>query len=180
NWVSVCWSAELGLFCAVATTGTGNRVMTSPDGINWTIGTSGADNTWSSGCWSAELGQFCAVGLSGTGNRVMASSSAHLYWPAHPSVSASLSAAGTTQATARALTSAVSILTTVASGSGVVLALSDPGTRQEVLNRGANALLVYPPSGAQIEAAGTDTAVSLPAGGRAAFLCASATQFYQT
>ena len=30
GWVSVCWSAEVGLFVAVSLTGTGNRVMTSP------------------------------------------------------------------------------------------------------------------------------------------------------
>lgn len=29
NWYGVCWSSELGLFCAVANTGTGDRVMTS-------------------------------------------------------------------------------------------------------------------------------------------------------
>jgi hypothetical protein len=61
----------LGLFCAVAQTGTGNRVMTSPDGITWTIRTSAADNGWLSVCWSPERGLFCAVSITGTGNRVM-------------------------------------------------------------------------------------------------------------
>ena len=37
-----------GLFVAVAYSGSGNRVMTSPDGITWTIGTSAADNYWTS------------------------------------------------------------------------------------------------------------------------------------
>ncbi|MGJ4748386.1 hypothetical protein ACQV5M_18635, partial [Leptospira sp. SA-E8] len=32
-WISVCWSPELHLFVSVANTGTGNRVMTSPDGV---------------------------------------------------------------------------------------------------------------------------------------------------
>jgi hypothetical protein len=36
NWVNITWAPELGLLVAVATSGTGNRVMTSPDGINWT------------------------------------------------------------------------------------------------------------------------------------------------
>jgi hypothetical protein len=67
----VCWSAELGLFAAVANTGTGNRVMTSPDGIVWTARSSAADNGWLSVCWSAELGLFAAVANTGTGNRVM-------------------------------------------------------------------------------------------------------------
>ena len=29
SWSGIAWSPELGLFAAVATTGTGNRVMTS-------------------------------------------------------------------------------------------------------------------------------------------------------
>jgi len=73
SWFSVCWAAELGLFCAVAITGTGNRVMTSPDGVTWTARTSAVDNNWLSVCWSAELGMFCAVATSGTGDRVMTS-----------------------------------------------------------------------------------------------------------
>jgi len=63
----------LSLFCAVAYSGTGNRVMTSPDGINWTTRSSAADNNWLSVYWSPELGLFCAVAYSGTGNRVMTS-----------------------------------------------------------------------------------------------------------
>jgi hypothetical protein len=72
-WSSVCWSPELGLFVAVATSGSGNRVMTSPDGLNWTSRSSAADNAWSSVCWSPELGLFVAVAYTGTGNRVMTS-----------------------------------------------------------------------------------------------------------
>ena len=61
----------LALFVAVSYTGTGNRVMTSPDGINWTARTSAADNQWLSVCWSKEVGILSAVGGSGTGNRAM-------------------------------------------------------------------------------------------------------------
>ncbi len=73
EWQSICWSPELRLFCAVSRTGTGNRVMTSPDGINWTSRVSAADNLWTSVCWSPELRLFCAVSDTGTGNRVMTS-----------------------------------------------------------------------------------------------------------
>ena len=45
-WLTVTWSPERGLFVAVAQTGTGNRVMTSPDGIAWTARASAADNQW--------------------------------------------------------------------------------------------------------------------------------------
>ena len=53
----------------MADIGTGNRVMTSPDGINWTLGASATDNNWQSVCYGNGL--FVAVASSGTGNRVM-------------------------------------------------------------------------------------------------------------
>jgi hypothetical protein len=64
------------LFVAVSTSGSGNRVMTSPDGITWTLRTSAADNQWNGVCWASDLGLFAAVASSGTGNRVMTSKSA--------------------------------------------------------------------------------------------------------
>jgi hypothetical protein len=73
EWRSVCWSPGQSLFVAVAITGTGNRVMTSPDGITWTTRTSAADNNWQSVCWSPGQSLFVAVAASGTGNRVMTS-----------------------------------------------------------------------------------------------------------
>ena len=57
SWNSVCYGN--GLFVAVASSGTGNRVMTSPDGINWTSGTC-PDSNWTSVCYGN--GQFVAVG----------------------------------------------------------------------------------------------------------------------
>ena len=73
NWVSVCWSPQRGLFVAVAINGTGDRVMTSPDGVTWTARTSAAFTAWHSVCWSPELGLFVAVAFSGTGIQVMTS-----------------------------------------------------------------------------------------------------------
>ncbi len=43
---AITWSTELGIFAAVASTGSGNRVMTSTDGINWTTRDSAEDNAW--------------------------------------------------------------------------------------------------------------------------------------
>lgn len=70
---AIYWAPELGLFAAVAFRGIGNRVMTSPNGINWTIQTSAANNDWSSIAWAPELGLFAAVaeGGGGTGYYVM-------------------------------------------------------------------------------------------------------------
>lgn len=72
DWSGVCWSPELALFCAVSYTGTGNRVMTSQDGVTWTSRVSAADNQWMAVCWSPELTLFCAVAQTGA-DRVMTS-----------------------------------------------------------------------------------------------------------
>lgn len=56
---SMCWSPELGIFCATPLTGT--SIRTSPDGITWTTRT-GISMIGTSICWAAELGIFCAVG----------------------------------------------------------------------------------------------------------------------
>ena len=72
NWISVCWSSELGIFVAVAYFGN-NRVMTSPNGINWTARTVPAASTWYSVCWSRELRLFVAVAEGGTSTRAMTS-----------------------------------------------------------------------------------------------------------
>jgi hypothetical protein len=60
-----------GLFVAVAATGSGNRVMTSPDGIVWTSRASAADNSWTSVTYGN--GVFVAIAYTGSGNRVMTS-----------------------------------------------------------------------------------------------------------
>jgi hypothetical protein len=75
GWQSIAWAPELGLFAAVALSGSsGNRVMTSSDGITWVTRASAADNQWRDIAWSSELGLFAAVAQTGSGNRVMTSS----------------------------------------------------------------------------------------------------------
>jgi hypothetical protein len=61
------------MFVAVANAGSGNRVMTSTDGINWT-GRAAASNSnlWVSVCYGNGL--FVAVASNGTNNRIMTSS----------------------------------------------------------------------------------------------------------
>ena len=62
GWYSIAWSPQLNLFVAVADSqGTGNRIMTSPDTINWTRKNSLQDVRWFSICWSPELSLFVAV-----------------------------------------------------------------------------------------------------------------------
>ncbi len=65
SWNSVVWSSELSLFVAVSSAGTGNRIMTSPDGITWTSRTNTTDKDWKSICWSSDQSKFVAVGSDG-------------------------------------------------------------------------------------------------------------------
>jgi hypothetical protein len=60
-----------GLFVAINTNYPGYRVMTSPDGITWTMRATPADNSWRGIYWNGSL--FVAVASDGTGNRIMTS-----------------------------------------------------------------------------------------------------------
>lgn len=94
--------------------------------------------------------------------------------------SATVSAAGTVQGDATALTSDYSVVTTAASGTGVVLPTATTGRRVIVVNKGANALNIYPATGAAIDALGTNTALSLPVSGWLEVNASSTTQWYST
>src|SRR5690606_12150571 len=81
SWNSVTYGN--GLFVAVATDGT-NRVMTSPDGINWTARTATQANQWRSVTYGNDL--FVTVANSGT-DRVMTSLDG-INWTARTAASA--------------------------------------------------------------------------------------------
>jgi hypothetical protein len=72
-----------------------------------------------------------------------------------------LTAAGTTQANALALPADVNYFTTVGAGTGTVLPAMNPGDSVNIYNKGANALLVYPPPGAIINALGANAGYSV-------------------
>jgi len=65
-------------------------------------------------------------------------------------VASGLTATGTTQADAYALTAASNEFTTVASGTGAVLPSASPGDSVLVYNGGANPLRIYPQTGEQL------------------------------
>lgn len=62
NWLDVCWSPSLGLFCAVAGSGT-HQVMTSPDGVTWTVRTH-AISGCNSICWDGVGARFLSIGAT--------------------------------------------------------------------------------------------------------------------
>lgn len=78
-WTAVAWSGSL--FCAVADSGAGSRLMTSPDAITWTARTATAPNSWFSVTYAEDIGLFCAVAYGGPGDRIMTSPDA-ITWTA--------------------------------------------------------------------------------------------------
>jgi len=76
-------------------------------------------------------------------------------------VNSAVSAAGTTQTDATALTTSISVITTAAASTGVRLPACEIGDEVDILNLGANTLTVYPDSGARINAVATNGGVSL-------------------
>ncbi len=96
------------------------------------------------------------------------------------SVSAAVTAAGTTQGGATALTSTINNVTVVASGNdGVVLPAAVSGARLLIRNSdSADTLKIYPASGAQINALGSNVAYQLLPGGTIEFYAVTTTQWY--
>jgi hypothetical protein len=94
------------------------------------------------------------------------------------SISAAVTAAGSTQGTATALTKTINNVTTVAASTGVVLPTAVAGYMVIVRNGGANALNVYPATGAAINAAAANSAHSLPVGAMIQYVATSTTQWY--
>lgn len=96
-------------------------------------------------------------------------------WPGasgETSLKAAATAAGTTQATALAITTEYTELGTVAAGSGVGLPGNaiTPGDRFTVANFGANAALVYPPVGGFVGVGAVNVGFSVAAGKVATFI----------
>lgn len=89
----------------------------------------------------------------------------------------SQTAAGTNQATAHETSTAVVRYTTVASGTGCLLDNGARGDSQLIINDGANALSVYPPTGHTINGLSANAAFSIAAGGWCFFDHVTATRW---
>ena len=94
-------------------------------------------------------------------------------------VATALTATGTTNADALALSATINQVSTTAASTGVRLMLPESGSGVVVINSGANALLVYPGTGAQINAlTATTGGFSVAAGGRALFVGTGSANWY--
>lgn len=91
-------------------------------------------------------------------------------------VATALTATGTDETDAYEVTFAKNAFTTVAAGTGAILdSDAAPGDSQMIYNGGANAMSVYPPSGAQINALGTNEPMLLPVKTACEFFCLTTT-----
>ena len=97
---------------------------------------------------------------------------------AFKSITTAISAAGSTQGTATALTASFNEVTAVAASQGVVLPSPEAGDFLLVANQGANALNVYPASGHSINNLSTNTAQSLGVDTRRIFFATTSSKWY--
>jgi len=94
------------------------------------------------------------------------------------SVDLAIAPTGSVLATAYNMTATINNITSIASGSAVSLPTSPlPGQRVTVMNNAAGAVSVFC-SGGSINSLATNTAYSLPAGGRLDFISTTTTQWY--
>jgi len=95
------------------------------------------------------------------------------------SITTGISAAGSTQGTATALTKEINVVSTVSSGAnGVVLPTAVAGMVLIVNNTSANTLNVYPATGGAVNSGSTNAAYSHVSGASIQYYATSSTQWY--
>jgi hypothetical protein len=181
----------------LSTTPTNGQLLIG-NGTNYTLSTltAGTGIGIANGAGSITVSNTGVTSITGTTNQVAVSASTGAVTVSTPSTfiapgtiqdttgmlystNATVTAAGATQGTATALTRSYNVVTTVASGTGVSLPPpSAAGLRVVIVNRGANTLNVYPATGGQIDAAGTNTAITLPVNATITLQASSTTQWY--
>lgn len=93
-------------------------------------------------------------------------------------VANALTATGANQAAAYAVTTAFASFSTVAAATGARLSLDAvPGDSQLIYNGGANTLSVYPPTGGQINALGSNNPASLAVNTACEYKCVASNQW---
>jgi hypothetical protein len=88
----------------------------------------------------------------------------------------SLAGVGTVQGTAAQITSSYVVATNTV-GNTAYLLPSVVGSVVIFRNSGANTALIFPPTGAQIDALGTNASLSVTSGNKTMIVCESATQY---
>jgi hypothetical protein len=167
-----------GQYISSIATGTAPFVVTSTTQVaNLNVATSGTAGTVTTAAQPniTSVGTLTSLGSSGniTAPNFIANTGFFI-----SSVNAAVSAAGTVQGNATAITREVNVTSTVASGAGVVLPTAVAGMRVTIINTAANAVLVYPASGGTINSLSLNAAFSQGAGAKLDFVATSTTQWY--
>ena len=123
----------------------------------------GAINNTTVGATTPSTGRFTT--LTATGHLIR-------------SLATALTAAGTTQAAALALTASINVVTTAAAGSGVRLPDMPVGAECIIINRTANTFNIYPQTGDVIDALAANAATTITTNTVKRFVQASATQYF--
>lgn len=97
---------------------------------------------------------------------------------AFKSIAIGISAAGSTQGTATALTKTLNVVSTVAASQGVKLPSPEAGEFVLVANQGANALSVYPDTGHSINNLSANVALSVSTDTRRLFFATASNKWY--
>ena len=121
------------------------------------------------------VGTLTSLGVSGN---ITAQANVNMSGYVIRSVATAISAAGTAQGNATAITKEMNVVSTVASGAGVVLPTAVSGMVISITNTSANTLLVYPATSAAINSGAANAAYSQPAGATLQYLAPTTTQWY--
>lgn len=116
-------------------------------------------------------------GTLNLGDSEVAGNMAHVSGFHMVSVNNNVTAAGTDQSTAEPITNQINKVSTVDTGSGVVLPAALAGMRITIFNAGANDLLVYPALGGHINQGATNSSYSLTAGQGVDFIATDITEW---
>ena len=161
--------------------GTQAAIPASSTGTTTTVtGGTGGDSTVSSGTGTTTTsGGVSAAAVAAETARAQAAEAALLAQitaaTSAGSTSGTLAATGSGQSDAAALPYTINVVVSVPPGTGVVLSGQAP---QTILNRGTNALLVYPPTGTTIAANQVNLPVQIVPGGTDTLAPTSPTQIY--
>jgi len=85
------------------------------------------------------------------------------------SIRSGVTAAGANSAAATVVTQDIIFVSTAAASTGIRISKAERGRMVLVANGGANAVLVYPPTGGTLNGGATDAGVSVPVGKSALF-----------
>lgn len=91
---------------------------------------------------------------------------------------ATISAVGTTQATAGTIPADINVINISVLNAGVILPANITGANIILVNITTNAIMVYPPSGGAVDTLGANVGFSLPGGAKIMFIATSTNQYY--